>query len=657
MKNLFRDLKSQPVIIMTINMLLAMILYMAERLFFFFEYKSAFSDVDLSEMMTICFGGLRFDISSLCYINLICILLQTIPSKIRDTIKYQKIVKFIFLIVNIPFILANVADVVYYEFGGRRTTSTFFSEFGNETNIGTILLNTLTQNWEVWLFGIASVLILIIFYYNPIKKQDNKYHYLAGKSYYISNSIIMCLAIFLAIGGARGGFGLKMHPMRMDVADIYCNKPSHTAIVLNTPFTLITTIHKSGYKNPNFFKSEELDSYFNPIIIPDSTNQIKKYNIVLIIMESFSREYTSIFNKNIPDYQGYTPFLDSLIKESFAFEYSFANGIRSVDCMPGVLAGIPRYKEPYCYYFYANNTLQGLPEMLKNEGYYCAFFHGAPNTSLGFKGFANAVGYQDYYGMTEYNNDADFDGTWAIWDEPFFDYFAENTDKISKEGKPFFVTIFSASSHQPYKVPEKYEGKFKEGKIPMHKAISYADYSLKQYFEKVKNYDWYNNTIFVFTADHTGPGALDEYQGECGRFLIPIFFYTPNGMLPKKIDNQRIIQQMDITPTLLNLINYNKSYFTFGKNILESDSTGYINYVFNDLNGTSQYYLDTLMIQYKADKLFGIFDYQKDITLQNNLISQKEEFPQLEFMENQMKAIIQQYVERMKDNKLTANQK
>ena len=125
-------------------------------------------------------------------------------------------------------------------------------------------------------------------------------------------------------------------------------------------------------------------------------------------------------------------------------------------------------------------------------------------------------------------------------------------------------------------------------------------------------------------------------------------------MLPAKMDSTRIMQQMDITPSLLSLLNYNKPFFTFGKDIFKSDSAGYVNYVFNDLNGTSQYYLDTLMIQYKADQLCGIFDYKKDITLKNNLIDHKDDFPQVPFMETQMKAIIQQYVERMKDNRLTA---
>jgi hypothetical protein len=113
---------------------------MAERWFFFWMNHSTFQDVTFSDMMTICGGGIRFDISALCYLNILCIAMQTIPAKFRDTVGYQRAVKYIYLIINTIGIFMNVADVVYFDFGGRRTTATFFAEFGNENNIGKILM-------------------------------------------------------------------------------------------------------------------------------------------------------------------------------------------------------------------------------------------------------------------------------------------------------------------------------------------------------------------------------------------------------------------------------------------------------------------------------------------------------------------------------------
>ena len=131
--------------IMAVNFAFAMLLYMAERWFFFWMNHSTFQDVTFSDMMTICGGGIRFDVSALCYLNILCIAMQTIPAKFRDTVGYQRTVKIIYLIINTIGIFINVADVVYFDFGGRRTTATFFSELGNENNLGKILLQSVTR--------------------------------------------------------------------------------------------------------------------------------------------------------------------------------------------------------------------------------------------------------------------------------------------------------------------------------------------------------------------------------------------------------------------------------------------------------------------------------------------------------------------------------
>lgn len=654
LNNSWSKLRKEPGFIMAINFLIMMIVYMLTRWVFYYMNIQYFQDVTFNEMMTISWGGLRFDLSALCYLNLLCVVLQFVPVKKRHTVKYQRIVKIIFLIINIVGVVVNLADIVYFEFGGRRTTWTIFSEFGNESNLGKIFLNSITEYWKVWLFGIAMIAAIIFFYYNPIKKDRPKDSYPKNKVYYTIHSAVFLLALLFTIAGLRGGLALKMHPMRQDSAELYCKNPIEAAIVLNTPFTMITSMHKKGYKDPQFFKKEELDGIFNPIKNQHPKGgEMHKLNVVVFLLESFSMEYSGFYNKDKDGgkYQGYTPFLDSLLTQSYSFKYSFANGSRSVDCMPASFAGIPRYIDPYCYYIYSNNALQALPQMLKDEGYNTAFFHGAPNTTLGFKAFTNSIGFEHYYGLDEYNNDKDFDGTWAIFDEPYLQYFANKTNEIAQQDKPFFVTVFTASSHDPFKVPEKYKNIFNRGEIPIHKVISYADYSIKRFFEKVKNEPWFKNTIFVFSADHCGIACRDDYNTDMGRFLIPIFFFTPGGQLPVMCDTSRLVQQIDITPSLLGLLNYQKAFFSFGKDVFDTDPN-YVNYVFNDRNGTSMYYLDDLMIEYRNNTLIGIYEYKKDFSLMHNLIGRKKDFKQLPFMQRQMEAILQQYITRMKENRL-----
>jgi phosphoglycerol transferase MdoB-like AlkP superfamily enzyme len=118
---------------------------------------------------------------------------------------------------------------------------------------------------------------------------------------------------------------------------------------------------------------------------------------------------------------------------------------------------------------------------------------------MGYLAFSNLIGIQQYFGMDEYGNKNDFDGYWAIWDEEFFQYFA---GKLSGFSQPFVSTIFSATSHHPFLLPERYTGRFPEGPHPINRCIGYTDMAVRRFFESASRQPWFDNTIFVITADH-----------------------------------------------------------------------------------------------------------------------------------------------------------
>ena len=133
------------------------------------------------------------------------------------------------------------------------------------------------------------------------------------------------------------------------------------------------------------------------------------------------REYWGALNEtyDIPDYEGYTPFLDSLARHSLIFPNGFATSRKSIHGMPSILAGIPSFETSYASSLYSRQKVGSVVSVAKELGYQTSFFHGAANGSMGFLGFANTLGFEDYYGRTEFNNDEEFDGSWGIWDEPF----------------------------------------------------------------------------------------------------------------------------------------------------------------------------------------------------------------------------------------------
>ncbi len=636
------------------NLTLALLFFTIERAVFLitnFSYYSA--NFTLALGWDMFRGGLVFDLSTMVYLNSLYVLLVLFPLHYKETRIYHKIIKWIFISVNVFAMLLNLGDAVYFQYTGRRTTSSVFSEFGNEGNIFGILMREMFSHWLLLLIFIILVYLLIRLYRTPkIKPIDNLW------KYYIGNIVILACIVPICVAGARGGVDRTTRPITLSNANQYVNRPAEAAVVLNTPFSMLRTIGKTNFTNPEYFSAEELEEIYTPLHIPDTTKGFKPKNVVIFILESFSKEYMGFFNSELDNgtYKGYTPFMDSIASQSFTFKYSFGNGRKSIDGMPSVLSGIPMFIDPFILTSASMNSITSIAGELDKKGYHTAFFHGAPNGSMGFQAYSRTSGFQEYYGKSEYDarhaGNNDYDGVWAIWDEPFFQFYNE---KISEFKQPFMTALFSASSHDPFAVPEKYKDKFpEEGGLQIHKCVRYSDFALRQFFEKAKHEDWFDNTLFVFTADHTNHAIHDIYKSDLGVYKIPIILYAPGDSTLRGYDTEKIAQQIDIMPTVLSYLGYNNPYISFGSDLLTvgASDTWAVNY----LGGIYQFIKGDYMLQFDGSKVLAVYRYKTDPLLKHNEL---DTIPKdiLKNMERQLKAIIQQYMTRMQNDNLTVKQK
>jgi phosphoglycerol transferase MdoB-like AlkP superfamily enzyme len=455
----------------------------------------------------------------------------------------------------------------------------------------------------------------------------------------------MCAFITATIIGMRGGAEVGSRPITLSNANKYVNKGNETAIVLNTPFCIIRTIDKKVYSNPHYFDNEtEMSEIYSPLHNPSAQGEFKPLNVVIMILESFGKEYSGFFNKHLDNgtYAGYTPFLDSLYAEGLTFEYSYSNGRKSIDAMPSILSSIPMFIEPFILTPYSTNDISSIANVLKRKGYYSAFFHGAPNGSMGFLAYTKSAGFDDYFGLNEYDNDKDLDGMWAIWDEEFLQFYA---GKMGELQQPFVTSVFTATSHHPFRIPARYEGKFPEGTQDIHKCIGYADYALRQFFTKMSQYDWYDNTLFVITADHTSQTSHEEYITDLNSYSVPILFYHPGSDL--KGLKTLPVQQIDIMPSILGYLNYDERYFAYGQDVFSIDEKDKFAVSYN--NRLYQFLQNDYFMQYDGYETKSVYNYKSDIFLQNNLVGT---IPEQHEMETKLKAIIQQYIVGMMENKL-----
>ncbi len=608
-------------------------LYTICRLLFYWFNHTYFSDLSIGQLMVIAFLGLKFDLSVIILSNSLFILLYILPFSFREKRFYRITLLWLFVIINSFAILANCVDLIYFQFTLKRTTADVFNFFGGKigNDFGRLLPLFIKEYWYIFLIWASFTFSIYYFYKKLDKNSPSTWNY----NLYPSQFLIFFIAIPLFVLGYRGGFQLK--PITAADAGKHTNV-KYIPLVLNTPFSILKTIDLETIVPSIFFSDKnELKNIYDPHH-KAGTGEFKKLNVFVIALESFSKEYIGAINGRK---DSFTPFLDSLIGESLTFVNAFANGKTSIQGIPAIVASIPTWmNEPYISSPYGDDQINSLANLLKQQGYYTAFFHGGTNGTMGFDGFARIAGYDNYYGRTEYNNENDYDGNWGIWDEEFLQYTAKTMDQ---KKQPFFATLFTLTSHHPYPVPEKYNGKFKEGYLPIERSISYSDYSLRKFFETAKHMAWFKNTLFVMTADHTGISGDPFYQNKVGNNTVPIIYYLPGGDL-KKIDSSTT-QQIDIQPSILDYINYPSAYFSFGNSVFDSTAQRYA-LVFN--SNTYQIVENNYSLEFDGEKATELYDFKNDSLLEHNLIIKKRELAKL--MERKTKAIIQTYQQSLINN-------
>lgn len=640
---LFKELRSREITVLIYRILLAYFFYQVARFLFWFFNRGLIRIDSVQDYFSLAFHGIAFDTTAILYVNALFILLSIIPVIINTRKRYQQFLFWLYFITNGIAYAMNFGDMVYFKFSQMRLTSAALQVAQHEDNIFRIFMLSVAQNPFVLLCFIASM-ALWVFLYKKVKITEQKPVRLIP--YFIWSVVLICVTTVLAVGGIRGDFKHSTRPINLVDANRFVKLPAQGNMVLNSTFSFFRTLNTNNFKEVHFVDEKFIEDHIHPYKTYNR-NVTDKPNIVIFIVESFSREYSGAFNreKNIKDYVSYTPFIDSLANESLIFPNTFANGRQSIHGMSSVLAGIPSLTDAFTSSPYSNQKIQSIVSVCNEMGYDTSFYHGAPNGSMGFLGFGNILGFKHYYGKTEYNNDNDFDGTWAIWDEPFLQYFAKNTGKK----QPFMATVFTASSHHPFKIPEKYNGKFKKGKNQMHEPIQYSDYAIRKYFETAKKQPWFHNTIFVFTGDHTNEVYYPEYEKIMNRFAVPLIFYSPNPAYQLKGVDHELAQQIDIYPTLADLIGYNRKIRSWGRSLV--DEKKYPPVIANSDGAAEQFIIGNYIYRFDGKEIVGIFD-KTDLGLEKNLMDQLKNNSDAEKGKQIAKAWYQDYMDRVINRKM-----
>lgn len=531
-----------------LKLLIVLIVFCFCRAIFLLQNAFFYDTASFFDFVSIFANGAKYDIIALLLINTPYILLKSISIATKSK-SIETVSKIVFIAVNLLAIIVNIIDIFYFPYTLDRLTFAFFDYLTTQKNLGILLYRFAGDYWYGVFFFIGFIL-LIVKGYNKIEKVNSPFS-IANK--HINKVMLSLVALWLC--GCTGSFIPFSKGLIINESKLASQKVFKLAAQLNTPYNMLSNWLDPIKPEPQFGVTEK---QYAP-----TQQAFNSKNVVIFILEGFTKEASGLLNPKLDNghYKGYTPFLDSLMQKGYYFKNAFANGRRSMDAVPAVLASRP-------VSFYADSDkVVSLASLLKQEGYTTQFYHGAHNGSMDFDIFCRKAGIDQYFGLTEYNNEDDFDGTWGIWDEPFLQYMAQCQNNTKQ---PFCSTVFNLSSHNPYVLPKQHDNRFKEGIAPISRCIEYADFSIKKYFDTVKNMPWYNNTIFVFVADHAIIPWHKSYATYKNSFAVPLFFHTPDGSLTGT--SERIAQQADIMPTILNYLGYPKPFNAIGNNLFDNNS-------------------------------------------------------------------------------------
>lgn len=530
---------------------ITLVLYSVLRLFFLLWNTPLFHDASSGSLLYAFLLGLRFDLLVICLLATPALALKIFGDLLRRD--QHRLAGWFFLFCQIPFLILNFVDIQFFNFMGRRF-------------MGSSILIAKEVEGKFWpimwsykyLFGtcVVSLVVYVLVSLFWIRRTE---HFFARPS--LSRKWLSHLFVVLVIAlSIRGGFQSK--PLNIAHAQVFSNA-NLSALVLNSSFTFIKSLNKQSLPREHYMTEEKMLSLVNGHGVGACAEELprfsKKQNVVLIALESFSLDHMGQVHGD----KGFTPFLDELAGKSLFFTNAFANGRRSIEGITALLGGIPALmNEPFVKSQFITNEFYGWGKLIGQDEYTSTFYHGGANGTMFFDTFTAKAGFQRYYGSNEYPDNNDNDGVWGIWDEPFL---LNMIKDIDQQKKPFTAAVLTLSSHNPFLVPEKYKNHFPKGSDAIHEVVGYSDEALRLFFEEAKKHDWYNDTLFVITADHTytAGNVRPRYINEIGNYRIPILFFHPQINKWPAVDTQEPIQQIDVLPSVLDFLGKKPSVANF----------------------------------------------------------------------------------------------
>ena len=524
------------------------------------------------EILSLYGVGLLYDIMAYSYYIIPFVLyLFLIPTKIFNHKWHQKIALSIFFLVLYSVIFNGVSEWFFWEEFGKRFNfiAVDYLVYTHE------VIKNIQESYPMPLL-LSLIFLVTLGVFLLLKKQTKAFQTIfQDKSQYRQRAIITLLLLLLPLGAfyatnkqhlastisenrynqelAKNGFYSLFSAFRnneLPYEEFYQTQPIQE--VLKRYRSLVGGEHIT-------FVSENLE---NPLKRVNNPAPEQKYNVMLVMIESMSASYMGIYGN--PNHL--TPHLDALSQKSLFFDHFFATGTRTVRGMEAVTMSVPPTAGRSIVKRPNNHNMAGMGWIFKEKGYENKFIYAGHGYFDNMNEYFSHNGFSIVDRFSFEESEVTFDNVWGVCDEDLFTKAIKEADNAYAKQKPFFSFVMTTSNHRPYTYPE---GRID---IPSHTGrkggVKYTDYAIDDFLKKASQKPWFNNTLFVFVADHNG-GSAGKRELPLYRYRIPLIVYAPNIITPNVIS--KVSSQIDLAPTLFGLLGWSYESKMYGHNILDDD--------------------------------------------------------------------------------------
>ncbi len=562
MKNIFHSAFSKILLIfLSLNFILRLIFLVWER-------KEI--DFSLALLAKINLVGFFFDLATLGYIALPALIYYLlIPAKIFNSPLHQKINRGAYFLFLTIITFSCFAEI------------TFWQEFQTRFNFiavdyliyTTEVVHNIVESYPMTallaaIFAIAATIFYFTYKKIVIVKEKN---YLQKTKCVAPFVFAMCAAFFAIDNTKISKISENNYANEITKNGIYELFSAYRNNKINYSQLYATIDLQQAIANvrADIAKQEPSSKFVDENTIERQIAQFaggeeKKYNIIFVSIESFSADFMSAFGN--PD--NIAPNMDKIAKEGLFFTGLKATGTRTVRGLEALTLAVPPTPGNSIVRRSNNENLFNLATPLKARGYDARFVYGGYGYFDNMNYFYENNGFEIVDRANFAKNEITFENAWGVSDEDLFDKTIAKADESFAAKKPFFNFVMTTSNHRPFTYPDgKIDILSKSGRDG---AVKYTDYAIGQLIKKAQSKKWFDNTIFVFVADHCA-GSAGNTDVPLWRYQIPAIFYAPKIIKPKVFANN--MSQIDLAPTLLGFLNLSYKSKFFGTDIIHNQKT------------------------------------------------------------------------------------